>query len=291
MPIPEVLHGDRWTERIGRRIVPLLVWCAEHRQVITYGELNEEVVRRRWDHHVPPVQYGKPAGAIGDGLRATGHEWGARIPPLNALVVNEETHIPGSGCDYFLSEYLPPYIPRKHLSLRKRRDLALRCIKLVWRYRHWDDLLDEYGMKPLEHGPRAIGFEVPLAGWGRGESPAHRRLKEYVSSHPELMRMAGRFSIGETEARLPSGDRIDVLFKNQRTILGIECKPRNAPEADLSRGIFQCIKYREVIKAWEKVGNGHRKVDCYLVSEQPLPISLKAVANTLGVKCFVLLNR
>jgi hypothetical protein len=62
MALPEALQGERWTEMTARRIFPILVWCAERGTKITYGQLDAELQRRAWGHHVTAVMYGHPAG-------------------------------------------------------------------------------------------------------------------------------------------------------------------------------------------------------------------------------------
>lgn len=74
MALPEAFRGDRWTEATARRIFPLLVWCANHGKKIAYGQLDAEMVRRGWGHHVNVVVYGHPAGAVGNALLKTERE-------------------------------------------------------------------------------------------------------------------------------------------------------------------------------------------------------------------------
>lgn len=133
MPLPDALQGDRWTEATARNILPLLVWCAENEKKITYGQLDTEIQRRRWGHHVNVVVYGHPAGAIGNALLETERETGNKIPPINALVVNAKSGIPGNGCDYYLTTYLDDH-PRKQLSDEQRKAMAEEAMKEVWQF-------------------------------------------------------------------------------------------------------------------------------------------------------------
>jgi hypothetical protein len=126
--LPEALLGNRWTDEIARHIFPLLVWCANHGQKITYGQLDVEVQRRGWGDHVFVSKYGYPAGAIGRALLETEKETGQKIPPLNALIVNAKTGVPGDGCDYYLSTYLDNR-RRKKLSDDQRKSMAEETIE------------------------------------------------------------------------------------------------------------------------------------------------------------------
>jgi hypothetical protein len=70
-----------------------------------------------------------------------------------------------------------------------------------------------------------------------------------VCSHPEQFIEFGTFKKGEVEVRLLSGDEVDVLFQNRNSVLAVEVKGSNAPESEYWRGLFQCVKYRAVLRA------------------------------------------
>lgn len=113
MPCPESITGDRWTEVTARNALPILVWCAEHGRCITYGQLNAEIVNRQLGHHVHAAQYGYPAGAIGSALMELEERWGEPVPPLNAIVINGTTMLPGKGVNSLLSATTNPTNPSK----------------------------------------------------------------------------------------------------------------------------------------------------------------------------------
>ena len=99
MPRPGALVGDSWTRVTARQALPILVWCAEHGRAITYDQLRDEVVRRRLGHRVMEITYRYVAGAIGFTLVELEERSGSGelIPPLNSLVINAATGLPGSG--------------------------------------------------------------------------------------------------------------------------------------------------------------------------------------------------
>lgn len=76
MPLPVDFEADRWTAKIGRTIFPWLIWLAKNHRTVFYSELDAEIVRRRIHHHVNYVQYGHPAGAVGDGTFDAGGSLG-----------------------------------------------------------------------------------------------------------------------------------------------------------------------------------------------------------------------
>jgi hypothetical protein len=97
-----------------------------------------------WGHHVFELQYRHPAGAIGNALLETEKERGQKIPPLNALIVNAATGIPGDGCDYYLSTYLNKR-GRKQLNDDQRKSMAEETMDEVWRFQDWSEILLSYG--------------------------------------------------------------------------------------------------------------------------------------------------
>lgn len=83
---------------------------------------------------------------------------------------------------------------------------------------------------------------------------------------------------------LPSGDSVDVLFINKDEWIGAEVKSAISTEADLVRGIFQCIKYRAVIEAYQASMNLAQSARVVLVLSGVLPPALVALKNMLGVE-------
>ena len=72
-----------------------------------------------------------------------------------------------------------------------------------------------------------------------------------------------------------------MAYAAARTV-AIEVKSRDSDWADLRRGVYQCVKYRAVIAAQDI----RRKpvVECWLVTEEPLPSDLKTLTRLLGVR-------
>ncbi len=289
MALPEALLGQRWTEETARRIFPLLVWCANHGKKITYGQLDEEVQRRGWGHHVNCVVYGHPAGAIGDALLETEKERGQKIPPLNALIVNAATGIPGDGCDYYLSTYLNRR-GRKQLNDAQRKSMAEETMDEVWRFQDWNEILLSYGFEPIKGDIPSLQTEVApkkprKTGWSTGpESEAHKALKNWVAKNPRVIKSKISFKAGKTEWLFASSDRADVMFEHNDGYVAVEVKALEASDDELERGIYQCVKYRALLraelKAEDKVPNGL----AVLVIERQIPSELQNLADLLGVR-------
>lgn len=97
------------------------------------------------------------------------------------------------------------------------------------------------------------------------EGEKHKALKEYIYNHPEaigIKKVAYRYM----EYTLLSGDRLDVFLKlKDGTQIAVEVKSEISDDADILRGIYQCVKYDAVSKAERCVHCA--KVDNYPVRE------------------------
>lgn len=286
MPLPKPLQGGVWSASTARRILPLLVAYAEACRVVTYGELSSEVVRRRWGHYVILVSFRHPAGSIGFALEETNVSWEDTIPPIGALVVNEKTGLPGKGADYFLGRYLTEIHQKRRITKDQRESIVDEVHKDIYNYTGWRRLLEHYG---LDTPPRLRGRKPKQQltrkkySWSsESESEAHKRLKTYISEHPELIGVGREAAPGSEEYVLPSADEIDVLFYEAGWLIGVEVKALNANDDDLLRGIFQCVKYRELLRAEQRIIPLARAV---LVTERKLPQRLRKIAGILKVPC------
>lgn len=295
MPIPPSLIGETWTTQTARRIVPILVWCAQNRRTITYKHLDQEIVRRGLCHSVHAAQYGKPAGTLGDALAETELELDLYLPPLNILVVNKTTRRPGVGC----SAYFNRYTKGKEfdsLTWDQQGAVVEQATEDIFNCRNWDKLMKHYGMTHLTtpvhpENPDLSETEIdpPVHGFSNeGESEDHKALKNYVLSNPSLV-IDGKTKgwTGKTEEKFPSGDCVDVVFRKGGSIIAIEVKSHISGYADLSRGVFQCVKYRAVAVAWQRSLLDIPDARSVLVIQRELPPDLAELADRLLVEVIV----
>jgi len=289
MAIPDVLCGDAWSKKTARRIFPLLVWCAEHGKKIAYGQLDAELRRRKWGEPMVARVYGHPAGAIGDALLEVERERGEKVPPLNALVVNAETGIPGAGCDYYIKTYLEAK-QAEELSDEQRKAMAEETMEEVWRFQNWREILIGCDLEPLEDGIPSLESSVASrkptrGGWSsEPESEEHRTLKDWVARNPQILKSTIPFRPGSTEWGFASADRADVLFAHEDGCIAVEVKAANANDADLERGIYQCVKYQALLRAELKAETRIPNGTAMLVTERQLPSQLQELAGLLGVR-------
>ena len=289
MPLPTALVGESVFIHNARAAVPILVWCAQNRTPITYGRLSKLIVERNLGTFIPPVAYANVCDAVGRATIETGSKLGGAIPPLNALVVNATSGMPGTGCDYYIENYVAPEHQPVKLDTEDRKAVIEELHEQIFDYDGWDTLLEEYGFEAAEPIPDLAkgAVAVPLSfgqGWsGEGESDAHNELKEYVRQHPELVGLPKAAAPGNTEYIFPSGDRADVLFRHAQKAVAVEVKSKISNDADLCRGVFQCVKYRALVRAEQKAAAMAPTGKAVLVCDGHLPIDIRKLAKRLGI--------
>ena len=154
------------------------------------------------------------------------------------------------------------------------------------------ELLDAHQFDVTAAPPRRRKRVVnPAEFGGKGEGMEHKTLKELVHNDCDLILTAVRGrSVKVTDCRmeydLPSGDRVDVsAWDKDRVCWHIEVKSRISSAADIKRGLYQCVKYKAVAEAMERVApHKKRSVESFLVIEDDLPSTLEDLAEQLGVR-------
>ncbi len=127
--------------------------------------------------------------------------------------------------------------------------------------------------------------ENPAEFGGRGEGRMHRTLKEHVHKVAEKVCNA-KVKKRQMEYPLKSGDKVDVTAWNKENIWHIEVKSHISKDPDVTRGIYQCIKYAAVGKAVEKVKNSGRRAKSLLVVESKPSENVSALAKKLDVRVY-----
>ena len=265
------------TEReIALKMIPVLVRWAQ----------------ASWDK---PHYYSDLSAAIGYGSNQIGHilgevkdimdevsreNGGKTIPPLNALVQQKSTGLPADGFDYVIKNYSKLSVASKEGEVKS---LNLEAHKYDW----------NWVLKALALEPAKIFSEEDIkklkentyAGYGKGEGPEHKAIKEYIVKHPESVGIRKKVVIKETEHDIPSGDRLDVYFQfRDGNRMAIEVKPSTSSDQDITRGIYQCVKYQAVMDALRSLEYGSFENSTLLVIGGKMSSSNKMLANDLGIK-------
>lgn len=265
--IARSISGNSLYQRRARAALPILVRQAMARQKITYGDLAEELGMPN------PRNLNYVLGSIGNAILELSEEWQEEIPAIQGIVVNQGTDLPGDGVNFITQKP----------DARQKEAIVEAVLGKVFSYPKWLKVLEELGLSPVE----PLNSEHEQTSERRGgtvESDAHKRLKYYVAQHPRSVGQNKSLAPGETEYKLPSGDIPDVLFQSKRCHIAIEVKSHISDEADLRRGLFQCVKYRAILRACRSLEGGTYEVDAILAMEGSLPKELIAVRNTLGVQ-------
>jgi hypothetical protein len=266
------IHGAGLYHKRAREALPLLVRQAEADQPIHYGSLAVELGMP----NARNLNY--PLGSIGTTLQQLSALWGETIPPLQCVVVNKNTGLPGEGIGWFIVKAED----FGRLPLNRRRDIVRAELTKVFAYPRWREVLRALELPPPA-APVSPDLLARATGLGGGEGDQHRALKDWVARHPEVLGLA-RTAAGVTERPLPSGDSLDVSFERADEWVAAEVKSRISSEADMLRGLFQCIKYRAVMEAVQVAAGRPRAARAVLVLETVLPPSLHAVRNALAVE-------
>lgn len=127
--------------------------------------------------------------------------------------------------------------------------------------------------------PGAEKDGLAFAGGGEGEN--HRALRLWVLKNAQALLPELNNIEAQTEYVLPSADRIDVLVAGPNMRVALEVKSVDSNDADLARGIYQCVKYRAVLAAVTL--DAEIKVRAMLITERPLPRQLTDEARRLDV--------
>ncbi len=267
------LGGDKLYQERARAALPLLVRQAIAAKPIFYSALADELGMPN------PRNLNYVLGSIGQAMVRLSKQWKTKVPPIQCLVVNKATGLPGEGIGWFL-------ITKEgfgKLPLRRRREIVQAELQHIYAYPHWNEVLDEL---ELDQAETDFTNEVAKAasGFGGGESAAHKKLKEYVANNPHVIGLPKKTPVGATEYGLPSGDFLDVSFKSKKTWIAVEVKSKISDQADIVRGIFQCVKYQAVLDAVLLSESKEQDANAILVLESKLPRHLLPLCNLLGVE-------
>lgn len=257
-------------------------------KTITYLGLRKTVepnVTNRWALH-----YRFVAGRVGDICEALSEELGERVPPLNAIIVNQGTELPSEGVDSYLGRFLG-FSSGKigRLSQEERNVYARQAIQTVFDYDKWPQVCRQLQLRvPATNRsqPPGAGSKLPdQKKFATGpESAAHKALKLWAVSNPAFFADYGAFANGQPEVTLSSGDRLDGYFENSTMRLAVEVKCVRSPPEEIVRGVFQCVKYRSVLRAMQLVEGRPPNAQAVLVLDGPAPVQVVDRAAMLTVR-------
>ena len=195
---------------------------------------------------------GLPLGCVYSILEKLGKAENENIPNPNLLVNSKSQGIPSDGLSWVLNGY-------EGKSYEKKEEIK----------------------------SQTSDISKAFSGGFGGEGEEHKALKNFIASNPSVLKHK-IISKGETEHILLSGDRLDVFFKAEN--VAVEVKPKFSPEDDVTRGIFQCVKYKAVLEAESIIFGDYKDAEIFLVIGGKLSPKNRKIANDLGIKVYENIN-
>ena len=268
-----IINKSGRSYELARQMIPVLIsWAQDNKSPQYYSTLSKTI-----GHNTSRIGY--QLGIIGEIFDKLRNESGKDIPILNALVINKGSKRPSDGLGAVMGGYDQWDEEKQKLEAQKANDKA-------YAYKDWSWVLNALGLLPFT-GKTEENIRKGSYKNGASEGPYHKKLKKYVLEHPNEFSISD-ITIKENEHVLLSGDCLDVFFKlkNGKQI-AIEVKSRISDDADILRGIYQCVKYKAVLSAECQAHGLSSNVDAFLVTENELSEENKKTANMLSVKYIV----
>ncbi len=263
--ISEPISGDKLYQERAREALPLLVRQAQAGVPIYYSDLAEEL-------NMPnPRNLNYVLGSIGQSLELLSKERKNKVPPIQCLVINKNTGLPGEGIGWFLVKK----DDFASLSLKQQRSIVDAELQHIFSYSKWEEVLKAFDLAPsISDFMPFVAHASKGRGGGESESEAHKKLKQHVAQHPEIVGIKSPKTTADVEYPLPSGDILDVSFKTKNLWVAAEVKSAISNEEDIVRGLFQCIKYRAVMEAVLLANAQQQNAKSILILESKFPNNL-----------------
>jgi len=275
--VAEPMYGNKLYQQRARQVLPILVRQAYANQTIYYSDLAKElgITNARNLNFV--------LGSVGKTLVLLSKKMKEDIPPIQCVVVNKATGIPGVGIGWFIDK-----VHFAKMSKDAQTAITKVQLELVYQYAKWHKVLEELELKPLQSEWQPLVASASSLNYrGAGESEHHKKLKNFIADNPSVLDLPTSTTKGKIEFDLPSGDTLDVLFQSDKQWTAVEIKSHISSDSDLVRGFFQCVKYQAVLKAYLASLYQPKKVRTVLVIGKPLPTSLIKLQRLLGVEVYI----
>lgn len=273
---------NHWAKILLKHLVERVVNYDGQEKPISYSDLAEMI-----DYPKPYVgsQFGYN---IGGTLAEMGHlfdqfqaKYPPRVPYIQSMVINKSSKLPGDGFE----EFYPGY---STLSTEKKRDVVAQEYKYIFDFgENWLEVckLLEIDIDTSNNSHFNQHSGKLFNPYGSEGSPEHQRLRDYIAENPEIVKVYNPIET-HTEYPLKTHDSIDVFFEEEHILTAVEVKSIRSGKDDLERGIYQCIKYRELVKAEEVANGGKKPVAGKLVIEGKLPHELVKLKDILGITVY-----
>lgn len=265
------IDGDRLYQLRARQALPILIRYALAGENLKYYQLAEELGMPN------PRNLNFVLGSIGTTLHNLGGEWGENIPAIQSLVVSKNSGLPGIG-------FFQGFADRRPQTKQQREAFLKREYAHIWAYPGWLRVLSALNLEKADTKTTSTVIEKARQGGGGGEGREHRELKERIYNNPRVIGLRFKPTFRMSEFPLPSGDRIDVYLEHEHLQVAVEVKASTSSEEDITRGLFQCVKYEAILNKWRASQTVQADVRVVLALGKPFPESLKSLRNLLQVE-------
>ena len=270
--IPEVCKTDKMIEVVSKAIPILIRWAQNGITTNHYKDLNRELGYTTYSG------IGKPLGLIEDVLKELSNKMNIDIPSLNALCTNSTTNLPSYGFGYVIPNY-------ESLNMKAKKLIVDGYNKRAIDFKSWDIVLNKLCLSPSFVSSEKDEEKIKKGDFTKySESQFHKKLKQYILENPESIGLKN-IILAETEVILLSGDRLDVYFQQKdKTRIAVEVKSRISPDDDILRGIFQCVKYKSILDAENRLHCEPSRTRTILVLETSLSESNYKTKDLFGIE-------
>ncbi len=137
--IETLMTGKKLYEQRARKVLPFIVWCALNKKKIFYSDLAKKMM-------IPnPRNLNYVLGCIGSALVELEKKWDTNIPPIQCIVVNKATGIPGEGIAWFINknkfDKFTPELKKQTLQEMSEN---------VFSFKRWLEVLNEFKLKSIK---------------------------------------------------------------------------------------------------------------------------------------------
>jgi len=272
------VNHQKWAPKLLKALILHVIGRSAGKLQITYGDLAKK------------IKYPKPHSGhgfstnIGNTLRDVGYLLennlvdGEEIPLIQAAVVSQAEKVPGVGFKTFSPNY--DKLPKS----KKETLLFLEYVRIEQFGLRWYSVLEvlKLDLNKREKTQRDKRYGRSNI-WGSEGGPEHRALRDYVAMNPSVIGIHGTIK-AHLEYPLESNDRVDVVLESSNYLYAIEVKAQAADDRELSRGLFQTIKYKALLKAEQLLAEEPKRVRSFLVIGGTLSQALRRKQHTLGIK-------
>lgn len=158
-------------------------------------------------------------------------------------------------------------------------------ISEVIQYSDWNWVLAQLELSPYSPftDKETATIKSSADKYRGGEGKAHKELKEYIYNHPNVIGLKDIVR-ANIEHHLPSGDKLDVYFElADGTIVAVEVKSSTSDDADITRGIFQCVKYKAILEALKIIDPKVNEIKVIYITARELSDVHHRLVSTLSV--------